>query len=224
MTEPEQMGRDRETVSTPAAIGAAVFGVLTLAVIVVPPLFVFAVRDTYGPGSDSRVDLALVVALVGYAVLCGVLIAATWNFLRRLMGRPSQWLWLVGVVGAAVCALLPIGAALAGTASWERGEAIKAAACSTSEIASVAELQQYGFEFTPASGTRAGTCEGWIMIRGEDSIGVMSSLWSQLAADGWTTTSTEALERTWTRDGQTVRVWFVQSSDGSTGVGIEGID
>ena len=91
------------------------------------------------------------------------------------------------------------------------------------DVAHVALMGQYGFEFAPAQGDPSGTCAGWIMVAGEDPDAVMATLWTRLASDGWTTSDDDPLDRTWTRDGVVLRVHHIQSSDGTTGIGIDAV-
>jgi len=201
--------------------GAAVI-LLTCIVVVSLPLLVFGIVSTYGTGDASAGwDPTTVALLSGYAVASGLLVAWSIRWIARMLGRTGPSVWMVAPLAAALAFAAPFAAGWAGQQIWERDQQVIDAACSAQDVADVQQMQPYGIEFAPATGDPSGLCSGWIMRPGDDAPAVMQALWVRMAEDGWTTTDTDTFERTWTRGDVTVRVWHIQSSDGTTGVGIE---
>jgi hypothetical protein len=210
-----------QPLSTAASFGGVLVLLLTLFVAVMPGLFVYGVITEYGPGDMTVVwDVSTVLTYAAYVGVAGLLGAASWWFLRRMSERPPTLTWVAGIVVALVAGLLPVVLAPIAAAQWRADQDTIAGACQPDEVRAVESLRPYGFEGPDAQGQTDGTCSGWVMITGDDRDAVMSTLWQRMERDGWTTTDDDAYARTWTRDGMTVRVWHIQSSDGSTGVGV----
>jgi hypothetical protein len=210
---------------TPARTAAAVaVGLLAAAVVVLPPLFVYSVMATYGPGDEPFTwQVRSVVLVVAYAVVSGVVVAWAARFGARMLDRRPPRAWVVAPVVAVLALGAPFAAGWAGQQAWEQDQGVITAACTTDEVAAVALMAPYGTEFSPAEGQTDGTCAGWIMLAGDEPEAAMAALWADMEADGWTTPDTGPWERTWSHDGSTVRVWHIQSSEGSTGAGVEGL-
>ena len=76
----------------------------------------------------------------------------------------------------------------------------------------------------PPLGWRDGTCAIFLTYPGEDGQAVMATLVGRITADGWTTTDTAWDERTFTRNGDAVRVTHFYSEDGQTAVRVVVLD
>lgn len=203
--------------------GAAVI-LLTCVWVVSLPLLVLGLVTEYGP-SDTGLgwDSTTVALITGYAVVSGLLVGSSARWIARMLGRTPPSMWLIAPIVGVLALIAPFAAGWVGEQMWQRDQQAIAAACTAEDVAHVALMGQYGFEFAPAQGDPSGTCAGWIMVAGEDPDAVMATLWTRLASDGWTTSDDDPLDRTWTRDGVVLRVHHIQSSDGTTGIGIDAV-
>lgn len=220
-TVEEKRVHGRSPARTLAAVAVAL---VAAAVVALPPLFVYAVTATYGPGDEPFAwQVRSTLLIVAYAVVSGLMVAWAARFGARMLELRQPRLWVVAPVVAVLALGAPFAAGWAGQQAWERDQSAIAVACTADEVAAVALMAGYGTEFSAAEGQADGTCTGSMMLPGDDPEAVMTALWADLAADGWTTADTSMWERTWTHDGSTVRVWHIQSSEGTTGVGLEGL-
>jgi hypothetical protein len=72
----------------------------------------------------------------------------------------------------------------------------------------------------PAEGQKDGTCAIFLIYPGEDAQSVMATLVGAITADGWATADTAWDQKTFSRDGDSVRGTHFYSEDGQTAIRI----
>ncbi|HSN06812.1 MAG TPA: hypothetical protein VLV82_05635 [Candidatus Angelobacter sp.] len=195
---------------------------LTVVLIVVATLSVVAVvAYAYGftelYGGETESGLPVWVPLLLLAVVPGLL--GGWAVQRGVEtfsthGRPRYL--RVAPVAVALVAVAVAGGALVGGQVHDTNAATASAACTTQDVAVLDGLLHYAPDSTPAEGQSDGRCMAWLIYPGEDGAALMTTLTADLAADGWITDDVATDARIFTRDGQTVLVEHVRSSEGST--------
>jgi hypothetical protein len=198
------------------AVGVIVAATLSVAIVVA---YAYAFTEMYGGTTDSAVPVWVPMLLL--AVVPGLL--AAWAVQLGVEtfsthGRPRYL--RVAPVTMALVALAVAGAALVGGQVHDTNAAAASAACSTQDVALLDGFLTYAPESNAAEGQSDGRCMAWLIYPGEDGQAVMSTLTSELTADGWTTNDTAWDVKTFTRDGQSVRVEHERSSEGTTGISL----
>lgn len=197
-----------------------VVGAATLSVLAALWLTYVVIEGNGADLADPRGWLLILVVsvvpglLAAWAVSLGV--AATGR-------RPPSLLLLAPVTVLVMTAAVAATTALGGRAHEARQASI-AAACSPGQVTVLDDFARYGGEFVPAAGQEDGTCAAGIIFQGEDGQALMATLAGTMTTDRWSTTDTAWDQKTFTRDGHTVRVTREWSEEGETGIRIVAVD
>lgn len=179
--------------------------------------FAYSFAETYGRVSTpADFDWLPVIVLAGFPA---VLLGAAITMLAGLRDRSAP-LWVTIPLAFAVMWVATGWQADSGARQHEIDDAVIAAACSPAEIAVLDSMSHLGVEYSQAAGQKNGDCSAWIMVRGDDPKAAMDELGGRLFMDGWTLGSGDWRSGVWVKSYVGVRVTHIQSSDGTTGVGL----
>jgi len=187
----------------------------------------FALLLSYAVTQENGADLTategwVLVTLVSLAP--GMLVAAavwlTWWPPRE----KAAWLLLIAPVCVAAVMVGVAGAALLGGRAYDDDRATIAAACSAHDVGVLADFATYGGEFSGAQGSTDGSCGAWLIFPGEDGRGVMTTVTTAMALDGWRTSDTAWSSQTFTRGSDVVLVTHQRSDEGTTAIAVTAVD
>lgn len=194
-----------------------VLSLLAITVAVASVAFAYAFAEAYGRVSTpADFDWLPVLVLAGTP---GVLLGAAVTMLAGLRDRSAP-IWVTIPLAVALMWVATGWQADAGARQHVIDDAVIAAACSPEEIAVLDSMSGYGIEYGAAQGQKNGDCAAWIMVKGDDPKAAMTELGWELGMDGWTLGSGDWRNGVWVKSYVGVRVTHIQSSDGTTGVGL----
>ena len=174
-------------------------------------------------GADLRDPRGWVLILL-IALVPGVLAAWAVSLGVAATGRRAPRLAWIAPIGVLLMMAAVTGMAALGGHVYDTHQANIAAACTSQRVAVLETLRQYGPDAGTAVGLEDGTCAIFLTYPGEDGQAVMAALVGRINADGWTTTDTAWDARTFTRNGDAVRVAHFYSEDGQTAVRVVVLD
>lgn len=191
--------------------------VLAAAAAVLAVGFSHSFAEMYGEVSTpADFDWLPVIVLAG---IPGVLVGAAVTMLARLTGRQAP-LWATMPLAIALMWVLTGWQADAGARQHAIDQAIIATACSPADVAVLDSMRGLGTEYSGAAGQKNGDCSAWVMVRGDEPRAAMADVAARLGSDGWSLRSGDWADALWVKGSAVVRVTHIQSSDGSTGVGL----
>ncbi len=223
MTDPYAPPAEPETEQGPLRLNRGykirtlAVSVLALAVAATSIGAAYALAETYGEiAAPAGLDWVGVLVL---ATIPAALLGAAVTMLAPLRDRTAP-VWVTMPVAFALMWGATSWQADAGAHQHAIDDAVIAAACSPEEIAVLDSMSSYGIEYSQAQGQKNGDCAAWIMVTGDDPKTAMSWLGWQLGRDGWMLGSGDWRSGVWVGSYVGVRVTHIQSSHGTTGVGL----
>ena len=194
-----------------------IVSVVALAAAVLAVGFAYSFAEMYGEVSTpADFDWLPVLVLAG---IPGVLLGAAVTMLARLSGRQAP-VWATIPLAFALMWVLTGWQADSGARQHAIDQAVIATACSAEEVTVLDSLRGLGSEYSGAEGQKNGDCSAWVMLGGDDPQPAMASVAARLGTAGWSQRSGDWSDALWVKGSDVVRVTHVQSSEGSTGVGL----